>query len=50
MTRTYIEKGHLPKEKAKVPDVATETAVWLATLPDGGPRGLFWRNKQQIPW
>ena len=24
--------------------------VWLATLPDGGPQGGFFRDGQQIPW
>ncbi len=27
-----------------------ETAVWLATLPDGGPSGGFFRDRQPIPW
>jgi NAD(P)-dependent dehydrogenase (short-subunit alcohol dehydrogenase family) len=27
-----------------------ETIVWLATLPDGGPSGLFFRDRQPIPW
>ena len=27
-----------------------ETIVWAATLPDGGPTGGFFRNKQPIPW
>lgn len=27
-----------------------ETAVWLATLPDGGPTGGFFRDKKPIPW
>lgn len=27
-----------------------ETAVWLATLPDGGPRGKFFRDRQEFPW
>ncbi len=26
------------------------TAVWLATLPDGGPRGKFFRDRKEIPW
>lgn len=26
------------------------TPVWLATLPDGGPSGGFFRNKQAIPF
>ena len=27
-----------------------DTAVWLATLPDSGPTGGFFRNRQPIPW
>ncbi len=27
-----------------------EGIVWLATLPDGGPQGGFFRDKQQIIW
>ncbi len=27
-----------------------DTAVWLATLPDDGPRGKFFRDCKEIPW
>ncbi|MDX2288827.1 MAG: SDR family oxidoreductase [Hyphomicrobiaceae bacterium] len=27
-----------------------ETALWLATLPDDGPTGGFFRDKKPIPW
>jgi NAD(P)-dependent dehydrogenase (short-subunit alcohol dehydrogenase family) len=27
-----------------------EGIVWLATLPDGGPSGGFFRDRQPIPW
>jgi len=27
-----------------------DTIVWLATLPDGSPSGLFCRDRQPIPW
>ena len=27
-----------------------DTAVWLATLPDDGPAGGFFRDRQPIPW
>jgi NAD(P)-dependent dehydrogenase (short-subunit alcohol dehydrogenase family) len=27
-----------------------DTLVWLATLPDGGPTGGFFRNRKPIPW
>jgi NAD(P)-dependent dehydrogenase (short-subunit alcohol dehydrogenase family) len=27
-----------------------ETAVWLATLPDNGPTGAFYRDRKAIAW
>jgi NAD(P)-dependent dehydrogenase (short-subunit alcohol dehydrogenase family) len=27
-----------------------DTIVWLATLPDSGPTGLFFRDRKPIPW
>jgi NAD(P)-dependent dehydrogenase (short-subunit alcohol dehydrogenase family) len=27
-----------------------ETAVWLATLPDKGPTGGFFRDRKTVPW
>jgi NAD(P)-dependent dehydrogenase (short-subunit alcohol dehydrogenase family) len=27
-----------------------DTAVWLATLPDGGPQGGFFHDRKAIPW
>lgn len=27
-----------------------DTPVWLATLPDGGPNGGFFRDRQPYPW
>jgi NAD(P)-dependent dehydrogenase (short-subunit alcohol dehydrogenase family) len=27
-----------------------ETPVWLATLPDDGARGGFFRDREPIPW
>lgn len=27
-----------------------DTAVWLATLPDGGPTGQFFFEREPIPW
>ena len=29
---------------------AADTPVWLATLPDNGPSGGFFRERQPIPW
>ena len=33
-----------------MPVQGAETPVWLATLPDDGPRGGFFRGKRPIPW
>ncbi len=32
------------------PEQGADTAVWLATLPDDGPTGGFFRRRQPIPW
>jgi NAD(P)-dependent dehydrogenase (short-subunit alcohol dehydrogenase family) len=31
-------------------EVGADTAVWLATLPDDGPTGKFYRDRREIPW
>ena len=35
---------------ARSPEEGAETALWLALLPDDGPSGQFFRDKQVIPW
>lgn len=32
------------------PEQAADTPVWLATLPDDGPTGGFFRERRPIPW
>ncbi|MGL6208336.1 MAG: SDR family NAD(P)-dependent oxidoreductase [Paracoccaceae bacterium] len=32
------------------PDQGADTPIWLALLPDDGPTGGFFRNRQPIPW
>jgi len=32
------------------PEQGADTPVWLATLPNGGPSGGFFRQRQPIPW
>ena len=38
-----------PRATRPVADAA-DTIVWLATLPDDGPRGGFFRDRQPLPW
>lgn len=37
-------------EAPVAPADAAETPVWLATLPDDGPTGGFFRQRRPIPW
>jgi NAD(P)-dependent dehydrogenase (short-subunit alcohol dehydrogenase family) len=32
------------------PEEGARTAIFLATLPDGGPTGRFWQNEREIDW
>lgn len=32
------------------PHEAADTVLWLATLPEGGPSGGFFRDRQPLPW
>jgi NAD(P)-dependent dehydrogenase (short-subunit alcohol dehydrogenase family) len=32
------------------PDQGADSIVWLATLPDGGPTGGFFRDRRRIDW
>jgi NAD(P)-dependent dehydrogenase (short-subunit alcohol dehydrogenase family) len=32
------------------PEKGADTIVWLATLPDGGPTGGFFRDRRAIEW
>lgn len=35
---------------SRSPEEAAETALWLATLPESGPTGGFFRDRREIPW
>jgi len=32
------------------PEQGADTPVWLVTLPNGGPTGGFFRDRQPVPW
>jgi NAD(P)-dependent dehydrogenase (short-subunit alcohol dehydrogenase family) len=44
--KTGMGGDHAPKTPAE----AADTAVWLATLPDDGPTGGFFRDRKPIAW
>lgn len=35
---------------SRSPDEGADTGVWLATLPDNGPTGGFFRDRKRIEW
>ncbi len=44
--RTDMGGSNAPRSVAE----GADTAVWLATLPDDGPTGGFFRDREPIPW
>jgi NAD(P)-dependent dehydrogenase (short-subunit alcohol dehydrogenase family) len=44
--RTRLGGLKAPRSTAE----GAETAVWLAMLPDDGPRGKFFRDREEFPW
>lgn len=44
--KTGMGGDHAPRTPAQ----AAETAVWLATLPDDGPTGGFFRDRKPVAW
>jgi NAD(P)-dependent dehydrogenase (short-subunit alcohol dehydrogenase family) len=37
-------------EARRSPEEGADTAIWLATLPDDGPTGGFFRRRKRIEW
>jgi NAD(P)-dependent dehydrogenase (short-subunit alcohol dehydrogenase family) len=44
--RTDMGGRSAPRSAAQ----GADTAVWLATLPDNGPTGGFFRDRKQVAW
>jgi len=44
--RTDMGGAGAPRSVAQ----GADTPVWLATLPDGGPTGGYFRDRKPIPW
>ncbi len=44
--RTRMGSADAPRSAEQ----GADTIVWLATLPDDGPSGLFFRDRKPIPW
>jgi NAD(P)-dependent dehydrogenase (short-subunit alcohol dehydrogenase family) len=46
----WVRTGMGGEGAPRTPEQGADTALWLATLPDGGPSGGFFRDRQPIPW
>ena len=49
MSRLGANRNGRPHATRSV-EQGADTIVWLATLPDDGPSGGFFRDRQPIPW
>lgn len=46
----WVETAMGGSEAPRSPEEGADTAIWLATLPDDGPTGGFFRDRQPIQW
>ena len=46
----WTKTGMGGESAPRTPREAGDTALWLATLPDDGPTGGFFRDRKPIPW
>jgi NAD(P)-dependent dehydrogenase (short-subunit alcohol dehydrogenase family) len=46
----WVRTGMGGESAPRSTEEAADTAVWLATLPDDGPTGGFFRDRKSIAW
>jgi NAD(P)-dependent dehydrogenase (short-subunit alcohol dehydrogenase family) len=46
----WVRTGMGSPESPRSIDEGAASIVWLATLPEGGPHGGFFRDGQPLPW
>jgi NAD(P)-dependent dehydrogenase (short-subunit alcohol dehydrogenase family) len=46
----WVRTGMGGESAPRTPEQAADTALWLATLPDDGPTGGFYRDRAAIEW
>lgn len=46
----WVKTGLGGEDAPRTPDEAADTAIWLATLPAGGPTGGFFQDRKPLPW
>lgn len=46
----WVRTGMGGSSASRTVEQGADTAIWLATLPEGGPSGGFFRDRKPIPW
>lgn len=46
----WVRTGMGGPTATRSPEEGADTAIWLATLPDDGPTGYFFRDRRRIAW
>jgi len=46
----WVQTGMGGRSATRTVEKGAETVVWLATLPDSGPTGTFFRDRKPIAW
>jgi NAD(P)-dependent dehydrogenase (short-subunit alcohol dehydrogenase family) len=46
----WVRTGMGGDQAPLTPEQGADTPIWLATLPDGGPTGGFYKERKRIPW
>jgi len=46
----WVQTGMGGRSATRTAEKGAETVVWLATLPDSGPTGTFFRDRKPIAW
>jgi NAD(P)-dependent dehydrogenase (short-subunit alcohol dehydrogenase family) len=50
MSPGWTRTGMGGESAPRTPEQAADTALWLATLPDDGPTGGFFKDRESIAW
>ena len=50
MTPGWVRTRLVGLHGARTLAQGADTAVWLATLPDSGPTGKFFKDREELPW
>lgn len=50
MTPGWVHTRMGGSDAPKTPEEGADTAIWLATMEEGGPHGQFLKDREPIEW